>query len=199
MTISAVLMNAHYSFAQNSNIDASKLPAHIKLKNSFIGVNTQDYIDAVSKADFDRYRYQDKIRILKFESGVEFQLMPLNGNSNARPEMNYQATLKLLPSGKIVQLVPYDSGTKKAVSERDNTLESVNKPRTSQDPRQGADKPQVEVSQAPVKPVKKTEMTRLKQMEEIRNNAIKNGYSTEKYDKAIEALRKQLEQQKKGE
>ena len=76
-TIISVLLfivSSQFAHAQNTNVNLTKLPAHIKLVRSWKGLNTQSYVDAVSKADFERYRYQDKIRILRFESGVEFKL-----------------------------------------------------------------------------------------------------------------------------
>ncbi len=196
LTAIMMAMSVQIAISQNSNVDLTKLPAHIVLKNSFVGVNTQAYIDAMIGADFDRYRYFDKIRILKFESGIEFQLLPINGNANAETESNYKATLKLLPSGKIVQLVPYEPNSKDSPS-------GVLKPSNVIEEEPGAKKsgnPQVNYSTAPAEiPAKSTGNDRLKQLEEMRKNATDNGISVDKYDKAIEVLRKQIEEQKKRE
>lgn len=196
LTAAMIVASTQLVISQNSTVDITKLPAHIVLKNSFVGVNTQEYVDAITKADFDRYRYQDKIRILKFESGIEFQLLPVNGNANAETESNYKATLKLLPSGKIVQLVPYEPNSKDSPS-------GVLKPSNVIEEEPGAKKsgnPQVNYSTAPAEmPAKSTGNDRLKQLVEMRKKASETGAPLDKYDKAIEALRKKLAEQKNSE
>ena len=66
--------------------------------------------------------------------------------------------------------------------------------------RQSSGKPHVSVSQAPAKmPPKSTGVERLKQLEEMRKIALADGMIVEKYDKAIEALKLKLEQEKISE
>ncbi|HIO72689.1 MAG TPA: hypothetical protein EYN38_06240 [Flavobacteriales bacterium] len=199
LVLTAILMavGTQFTTAQYSDIDLAKLPAHIKLKNAQTGVNTQEYVDAVSNADFDRYRYRDKIRILKFESGVEFQLLPLNGNSSAETETEYKATLKLLPTGKIVQLVPNQPGKDSPSNKLKPTGAVTEVPGEYERQRSN---PHVSYSTAPAKMTpKSTESDRLKQLEEMRKKAEANGVSVDKYNKAIEVLRKKLEELKKRE
>ena len=192
-------MSVQIAISQNSNVDLTKLPAHIVLKNSFVGVNTQAYIDAMIGADFDRYRYFDKIRILKFESGIEFQLLPINGNANAETESDYKATLKLLPSGKIVQLVPYERNNKNSPSGKIQPNTAIKEvPGTNGRNKSGT--AQASYSHAPAEiPPKSTGQDRLKQLLEMRKNASETGAPLDKYDKAIKALRKKLAEEKNSE
>lgn len=201
LIISSLLIQAGSQLvvAQNSNIDIAKLQSHIKLKNSFVGEDAQRYIDAVSRADFEQYRHPSEIRLIKFVNGVEFMLIPLDGNIDASINTTYNSSFKLSDSGHIAQLVLYAPSLKTSKTGNASPSSSGSEIQTFLNEVQ-SDKKTISVSEAPKKtPVKINTNERIIQLENMRQKAIDSGSPVNKYDKAIEELRKKLKEQNNSE